>query len=332
MKLKKIAEQVVVVVGASSGLGRATALKFAEHGARVVVAARGEHGLETLVQEIGSDRALACVADVCDPEQMRLLAETAQRHFGRIDTWVHNAGIYFVAPFESIRPEEFRRVIEVDLLGCAYSVMAALPQLRRSNGGSLICVTSVEGRCAFPLHAPYAAAKHGVIGMLDALRVELLNEKVPISVTNIMPGAIDTPLFSNGRSKIGVRPGAPCTIYEPDLVADAILYAAEHPVRDLVVGGSGVFYSTARQLAPALSDYLMLGSIPQQLSSNEERNDSSIDNWYTSVDDYRIHGDYHQQAKSWSLPTWLRMHPTPTAVVAIAVGLTGLILGLRKLT
>lgn len=330
MKLKRLSEQVVVVVGASSGIGRATAIKFAKRGARVVVAARGEHGLETLVEEIGQDRAASFVADVCDPEQMKALADFARKKFGRIDTWVHNAAIYFVAPFESIRPEEFRRVVEVDLLGCANSVMAALPHLRRNQGSSLICVTSVEGRCAFPWHAAYAAAKHGVVGMLDALRVELLNEQVPISITNVMPATIDTPFFSKGRSKIGVKPGAPGPIYEPDIVADAILHASENPVRDLLVGGSGVFYATARQLMPALADRLMLNAIPQQLSSDELKGEDAADNWYRSVEDYRVHGDYHDKAKSWSLPTFLTMHRKAATVAAIALGVTGLVLGLRK--
>lgn len=330
MKLKKLSDQVVVVVGASSGIGRATALKFASRGARVVVAARGEHGLESLVEEIGEDRAIAVVADVCDPEQMKALAEKAKQRFGCIDTWVHNAAIYFVAPFESMRPEEFRRVIEVDLLGCANSVMAALPYLRRSDGASLICVTSIEGRCAFPWHAAYAAAKHGVIGMLDALRVELLDQQVPISVTNIMPAAVDTPFFSKGRSKIGVKPGAPGPVYEPDIVADAILHAAEHPIRDLVVGGAGVFYATARQLAPALSDRLMLSSIQQQLTSDEYRGDNAEDNWYKSVEDYRVYGDYHSNSKTWSLPTFLSMHKKAATVAAIALGITGVFLGFRR--
>lgn len=330
MKLKRLSDQVVVVVGASSGIGRATALKFAARGARVVVAARGEHGLESLVKEIGDERAFAVVADVCDPEQMKALAEKAKQRFGRIDTWVHNAGIYFVAPFESMRPEEFRRVIEVDLVGCANSVMAALPHLRRSNGSSLICVTSVEGLCSFPWHAAYAAAKHGVIGMLDALRVELLDEQVPISVTNIMPATVDTPFFSKGRSKIGVKPGAPGPVYEPDIVADAILHAAEHPIRDLVVGGAGVVYATARQWAPALSDRLMLNSIPQQLTSDEYRGDNAEDNWYKSVEDYRVYGDYHSKAKTWSLPTFLSMHKKTATVAALALGVTGLVLGFRR--
>lgn len=333
MKLRKISDQSVVIIGASSGIGRATALKFAEHGAHVLVVARGEQGLKSLVSEIGSDKAVPCVADVCDPDQMKLVAQTARQEFGRIDTWVHNAAINLVAPFESMRPEEFRRIIDVDLIGCANSVMAALPELRRANGASLICVTSVESRCAFPLHSAYAAAKHGVVGMLDALRIELMNEGVPLNVANIMPTTVDTPFFSKARSKIGVKPAAPSTVvYGPDLVADAILYAAEHQVRDLVVGGAGIFYSTTHQLAPALCDRLLLNAIAQQTSSDETRDDGSIDNWYKSVEDYRVCGDYKQFAKTWSLPTWLTMNRKPAVTIAaIVLGLTGLAMGIRKM-
>jgi NAD(P)-dependent dehydrogenase (short-subunit alcohol dehydrogenase family) len=251
-KLKPINQQVVAIVGASSGIGRETALQFAKRGAKVVVSARSEPGLLSLVDEIrrnGGD-ATAIVADVSDFQQVKAIADKTVEVYGRLDTWVHAAATGVIAPFEKITPEEFKRVIDVNLTGQAYGAMAALPHLKREGRGALIHISSIEGRRAIPLQSPYSASKHGVEGFLEALRVELMHEQIPISVTNVMPSVINTPYYNKVRTKLGVKPMGPPPYYEPSLVADAILYVAEHPTRDFIVGDVGRVLDVLQRISP----------------------------------------------------------------------------------
>jgi NAD(P)-dependent dehydrogenase (short-subunit alcohol dehydrogenase family) len=259
MRLKPLNQQIVVVMGASSGIGRATALAFAERGATVVCSARDEGGLATLVEQIraGGGKALALVADVADPEQMAGVAAFTAQELGRIDTWVHVAAVSVYARFEDTKPAEFARVIEVNLLGQVHGALAALPHLRRAGRGALICVSSVEGKISLPFQSAYAASKHGMIGFLDALRIELDREGIPISVTNIMPSGINTPLFEKALTRLGVEPRPPPPVYAPELVSRAILHAACTPTRDLVVGGVGWALLLAQRLSPSLVDAVL---------------------------------------------------------------------------
>lgn len=256
MQLKPINQQVVVLFGASSGIGRETALRFAQRGARVVVAARNEQGLQSLVEEIHQrgGEASAIPADTTDFEQVKAVADLAVEQYGHLDTWVHLAGVSLYASFEQTAPEEFRRVIDVTLMGQVYGAMAALPHLRREGRGALIHISSVAAGRALPLQSAYSAAKHGIKGFVEALRTELQHDNVPISVTNIMPASINTPFFNNARTKLGVKPAPLPPVYEPQLVAEAILYAAEHPQRDMVVGGAGKAILLTEAISPSLLD------------------------------------------------------------------------------
>src|SRR3954453_13441099 len=184
MQLKPVGEQVIVVCGASSGIGRATARRFGRCGAKVVVSARSAPGLASLVEGIrtAGGEATAVTADVAEFEQVQRVADTAVERYGRLDAWVHLAAVGLYATFEQTSPEEFRRVIQVDLLGQVYGAMAALPPLRRAGGGALIMVSSIEAKVALPYHSAYAAAKHGVHGFLEGLRIELEAEGAPIQV------------------------------------------------------------------------------------------------------------------------------------------------------
>jgi NAD(P)-dependent dehydrogenase (short-subunit alcohol dehydrogenase family) len=260
MQLKPIERQVVVVMGASSGIGRAAALRFARRGAKIVAAARSREGLRTLVDGIRHDggEAMAVPADTADFDQVREVAETAADVFGRIDTWVHTAGTSVYATFEQTTPEEFKRVVDVNLTGQAYGAMAALPHLRRAGGGALVHVSSVEAKFSMPYQSAYAASKHGIEGFLDALRLELAHEGVPISVTSIMPGPVNTPFFDKVRTKIGVEPTVPPPVYHPSVVADAILHAAEHPTRRVVVGGAAAVGAMLNSVAPRVMDAILL--------------------------------------------------------------------------
>ncbi|MBD2433757.1 MULTISPECIES: SDR family oxidoreductase [Fischerella] len=303
IQLKPINQQVVAVVGASSGIGRNAALQFANRGAKVVVAARSQPGLESLVAEIrgmGGD-ATAVVADVTVLEQVKAIADQAVEQYGRLDTWVHNAAVELYAAFEVTTPEEFKRIIDVNLMGQVYGAMAALPHLKREGRGALIHVTSVEARRSLPLQSAYAASKHGLDGFLETLRVELMHEKLPISVTNIMPASINTPIFNKARTKLGVKPMGVPPIYEPSLVAKAIVECAERPKRDVVVGDAGKAILAAQRISPSLVDAYMVRTAFDGQRTNEPKSETAPDNLYEPIEGYdKIQGDFSDQSRSWS--------------------------------
>ena len=177
-------------------------------------------------------------ADAAVFDEVKNVAEKCVERYGRIDTWIHNAGAFLFATVEKTEPEEYKRLIEVNLLGQIYGAKAALPYLKK-NGGALIHVTSVEAIRTAPYQSAYGASKHGIHGFLQVLRAELAHDNAPVSVTEILPAAINTPIYEKGRNKMPfkLRPVPP--IYHPQIVADAILYAAENPVRDLIAGAAG---------------------------------------------------------------------------------------------
>lgn len=312
MQLKPIDQQVVALVGASSGIGRETALRFAKRGAKLVVAARSEEGLQSLVQEITQAGGVATyvVADVSDFEQVQAIADAAIATYGRLDTWVHNAAIELYAAFEQTSPEEFKRIIDVNLMGQVYGAMVALPHLKQTGQGSLIHVTSVEARRSLPLQSAYAASKHAVDGFIESLRVELMHDNVLVSVTEILPASINTPLFSKARTKLGVKPMGVPPIYEPEIVADAILYAAEHPVRDIVVGDAGKLILLGQSVSPALVDLYMEKTAFDGQRTEEPKSEDAPDNLEAPLSGFdRVKGDFSDQAQSVSVSNWLDTHP-----------------------
>ncbi|PSB09038.1 short-chain dehydrogenase [filamentous cyanobacterium CCP1] len=321
MQLKPIAQQVVVVFGASSGIGRITALEFAKRGAKLIVSARNLDGLTTLlaeIQDLGGE-AIAVPADASIFEQVKAVADKAVEEFGRLDTWIHAAAVNLYATFEQTQPDEFKRVMDINAMGQVYGAMAALPYLKQ-QGGALIHISSVEARRALPYHSAYAAAKHAIDGFLEVLRVELKHEKTPVSVTNIMPASINTPLFNKARSKIGVKPQGLPPIYKPEAVAEAILYAAEHPTRELVVGGAGQAIQWMERLSPSLTDALMNRVGFQLQQTNEPKAETEPDNLDAPIAGYNtVVGDFSEQARS-SLFTWLEIHPAAKWGILAALG------------
>lgn len=324
-QLKPVREQVVVVMGASSGIGRATAARFAAEGAKVVVAARGETGLRTLVEEIRAAGGEACaeVADVTDPTQVQRVAQRAVTEYGRLDTWVHAAAVLLVAPFEQTTPEEFQRVVDVNLMGQVHGAMAALPHVKE-HGGALIHISSMGAKRGVPLQTAYCAAKHGIDGFVETLRMEVRREALPVSVTNVMPATINTPLFDQARTKIGVKPVAPPPIYQPDVVVDAVLYAAEHPVRDLVVGGSAKALILGEKLAPRLLDALLTRFGFEAHDTGEPKSADAPDNLFAPLEAHDTARDgFDGGAWPHSLYTSLQRHPLvgriPLAADALAV-------------
>jgi NAD(P)-dependent dehydrogenase (short-subunit alcohol dehydrogenase family) len=333
-QLKPLYEQVVVVFGASSGIGRETAIQFARNGAKVVVAARSEEGLSSLVESIRNAGGTATyqVADVTDLAQVQAVAQKAVDEFGRLDTWVHCAGISLYATAEDTTSEEFRRILEVNLVGTMHGALAALPHLKREGRGALICISSVEGKRAFPYQSAYASSKHGIIGFLDALRMELQHEGSHISVTNVMPAGINTPFFNHARTKLGVKPQPAPPIYQPSVVAEAILHAAQNPTRDIAAGGASKMMAAGQLMAPALMDAVVARTGFESQKTKEPKPNDAPDNFYEPLKGYNhVGGDFMKKAKDKSLGTWLEIHPkAQLALKGAAFGLALMFLLRRK--
>jgi NAD(P)-dependent dehydrogenase (short-subunit alcohol dehydrogenase family) len=293
--LRPVSDQVVVLVGASSGIGRAAAAAFAARGARVVCAGRNQRALDTLTGEITNTggTAVAVATDIADPGAVRELVRVAEARFGRIDTWVNLAGVAVFGRVEDITDEEFERVLRVNFLGHVHGVRAVLPALRRAGGGAVIGVSSAEGVRAVPLHAPYTASKFALRGFYDCLRIELAQEGAPIAVTTILPGAIDTPFFEHSRSKIGALPKPPPPVYAPETVADSIVFAAAHPRREVPVGGATAAFFLGQRLSPALTDALLSLRRLGARSFHNTLPDNGTDNVDSIVDEPgQVHGSH----------------------------------------
>jgi NAD(P)-dependent dehydrogenase (short-subunit alcohol dehydrogenase family) len=334
MRLKPVENQVVALMGASSGIGRETALRFAERGAKVVVSARNEEGLNSLVEEIQGKggQATAIPADVAEFEQVKAVADRTVEEYGRLDTWVHLAAVLLVAPFEETAPEEFAQVVDVNLMGQVYGAMAALPHIKREGGGALIHVSSMGAKRSIPLQSAYCASKHGIDGFLESLRVELQDEKLPISVTQVMPATINTPFFDKARTKLGVKPVAPPPIYEPGIVSEAILHAAENPARDLVVGGAAKAVILTQAVSPRLLDLLLKVRGFEVHYTREPKPEDAPDNLFEHINGHNtVEGSFGDRAHPRSLYSWLQMHPMVKrgAVAGMAIGALG---ALRKRT
>ena len=333
IKLKPINEQVVVVFGASSGIGRIAALDFAKRGAKVVVAARSENGLKSLVEEIESNggEAFYRIADAADYEQVKAVADGTVEKFGRLDTWVHSAATFIFARVEQTEPEEYKRLIEVNLLGQIYGAKAALPYLKQ-NGGALIHISSVESWRTVPYQSAYGASKHGINGFVQALRVELAHDEIPVSVSQILPAAINTPIYDKGRNKMPFKPRPLPPIYHPQIVADAILFAAENPVTDLVAGGAGVGVVLAERFSPNLAEWVTekIGFVGQK--SDESSDGGYAGSLFETVEGFdTIEGRFSgEQLKSDPI-TWLSTHPTTKNALLTAGGLVGGFLAWRLL-
>ncbi|HEY8562676.1 MAG TPA: SDR family oxidoreductase [Pyrinomonadaceae bacterium] len=331
--LKPIGVQVAVVFGASSGIGRLTALHFAERGAKVCVAARGEEGLKSLVEEIeakGGD-AFYVTADAADFEQVKAVAEKCAARYGRIDTWIHAAAAFMFASVEETDPEEYERVMKVNFLGQIYGAKAALPHLK-NFGGALIHISSVEAWRTAPYQSAYGSSKHALNGFLQVLRVELAHERVPVSVTQILPAAINTPIYEKGRNKMPfkLRPVPP--IYHPQVVVDAIAYAAENPVRDLVAGGAGLGVVYAERLSPGLADFFS-GAIgfAGQNGGEKDSPEQYRDNLFEPVSGYdTVEGNFSDEQIKSDPYTFVKTNPKVKNSLLLGAGALGAFLAWRK--
>ncbi|WP_267356815.1 MULTISPECIES: SDR family oxidoreductase [unclassified Methylobacterium] len=254
---KPLHAQVIVITGASSGIGLATAREAARRGARVVLAARNGAALDDIAHDIRErgGEARAVVTDVSSRADVEALAAEAVRAYGGFDTWVNNAGLSIFGRLEEVSDEDHRRLFDVNFWGIVYGSTVALQHLRRT-GGALVNLGSIASDLAFPIQGMYCASKHAIKGFTDALRMELQAEGVPVSVTLIKPASIDTPFPEHARNYMAQAPKLPPPVYDPADVAKAILYAAEHGPRDLYVGGGGKMMSALRKRAPSVTDWV----------------------------------------------------------------------------
>ncbi|MBB1600431.1 SDR family oxidoreductase [Variovorax sp. UMC13] len=255
-RLKPLAEQVIVITGASSGIGLCTARMAARRGASVVLAARSKEVLEEVVHElsVSGAKALACGADVADRRQVEEVAARAIAEFGRIDTWVNDAGVSIYARLDEVSEADGRRLFDTNFWGVFNGSLAALPHLKR-QGGSLINVGSEVSDAVVPLQGIYSASKHAVKGFTDALRVEIeIIDKAPVSITLIQPTAVDTPYPGNARNYMDQEPKLPDPMIEPEKVAEAILAAAVEGGRDVKVGAMSILNTAIAKIAPSLGD------------------------------------------------------------------------------
>lgn len=255
LHLKPLAQQVIVITGGSSGIGAATARAAASAGARVVIAARDAGELEKVAESIreSGGAVTTCAMDVGREEDHQKLLQTALDTYGRVDTWVNNAGVTIFGSLSTVPVADQRQLFETDYWGVVYGSLTATAYLRE-RGGALINVGSEVSDRAIPLQGAYSAAKHAVKGFTDALRMELMQDGALVSVTLIKPASIDTDYTRRARNYMEVEPTLPPPIYAADLVADAILQAAQSPQRDLYVGSVSKLISTMGQRAPGLSD------------------------------------------------------------------------------
>jgi len=326
MRLKPIHEQVIVITGASSGIGLVTARLAATRGARVVVTARNEEALRKLAEEIQGNEsiggvALAVPADVADEAALRQVADKAIEQFGWIDTWVNGAGVSIYGRLLDVSLEDQRKLFETNFWGVVNGSRIAVEHLRM-NGGALINIGSTLSDRAIPLQGTYCASKHAVKGYTDSLRMEVEHDGLPISVTLVKPGAIDTPYTEHAKNYLASKPMNPPPLYAPEIVAETILYCAEHPVRDVFAGGGGKFVSLLGNLAPRLTDKFMESSLFDAQQSNRAENKREVHSLYEPTTALKERGGRASYVSESSLYTQVSLHPFLTGAVIAVAGLT----------
>jgi short-subunit dehydrogenase len=323
---KPIKEQVIVITGASSGIGLATAKAAAQQGARLVLVSRNDEYLGSLEEEIkaAGGEAIHVAADVGKRDDVRNVANEAVARFGRIDTWVNNAGVSIYGRLTEITDEDHQRLFQTNFWGVVYGSLAAVPHLK-VQGGTLINIGSVLSDQAAPMQGMYSASKHAVKGFTDALRMELEEEGAPISVTLIKPAAIDTPYPQHARNYTAQEPSLPPPVYRPEEVARAILYAATHAKRDIYVGGAGRAMSVMNRAAPRAMDRVGERMLARQQFRDEPAREPS-GALHTAGVGGQIRGDYPGRVMRTSLYTRATMHPAVTGALLAAAGAAAVML------
>ncbi len=325
VRLKKLSDQVIVITGASSGIGLVTARMAAKSGARLVLNSRNAEALQRVCDEINEmgGEAIPVAGDVGSFDDVHKIADEAIRHFGGFDTWVNNAGVSIYGRMLDQSLEDQRRLFDTNYWGVVHGSIVACAHLR-NNGGALINVGSVLADVAIPLQGTYCATKHAVKGYTNALRLELEEEGAPISVTLIKPSTIDTPYTQHAKNIMPVEPQNPPPVYAPDPVAEAILQCAEHPERDVTVGGGGKVLAEAGHYVPRLTDKWIETAMFDMQQSDRPTRANRRDSLYSPLKDGRERGDYPGHVAESSVYTKAKLHPVVTSSLIAGLGLAAL--------
>jgi NAD(P)-dependent dehydrogenase (short-subunit alcohol dehydrogenase family) len=330
--------KVVVVTGASAGVGRAVVREFARQGAHIGLIARGRERLEAAkrdVEELGG-KALVLPVDVADARQVEDAAERTEREFGPIDIWVNDAMTTIFAPFLEITPEEFKRATEVTYLGQVYGTMAALKRMRSRNRGTIVQVGSALAYRSIPLQSAYCGAKHAIVGFTDSIRSELLHDQSNVHITAVMLPAMNTPQFSWCRTRLPRHPQPVPPIYQPEVAARAIVWAAQHKRREVYVGWPTVEAIYGQEVAPSFADHYLARHGFDSQQTSQPVSPERPDNLFEPVQgDYAAHGIFDSRASSYSVQSSLNLGlinlTAHRGLVAFAgLALAGLLLGLRR--
>jgi NAD(P)-dependent dehydrogenase (short-subunit alcohol dehydrogenase family) len=335
-----IMTQTVVITGASAGIGRATARLFAQRGANVVLLARGRGGLDAAAAEVVElgGRALAVPTDVADHAQVEAAATAAEEAFGPIHVWVNNAFTSVFAPFMEIEPDEYRRITEVSYLGFVHGTRAALTRMLPRDAGAVVQVSSALAERSIPLQSAYCGAKHAINGFTSSVRTELLHQGSRVHLTVVEMPAVNTPQFSWVLSRLPKHPQPVPPIYQPEVCARSVVYAADHPRRrQYQVGASTTATVLANRLAPALLDRYLARTGYASQQTDDAGDDGRTYNLWRPVDraerdDAGAHGDFDARSHPRSAQTGLARHPAlvTAAVAGAAAGLGAVIRHRRR--
>lgn len=328
--------QVVVVTGASSGVGRAVARAFGARGARVGLVARNENALNAAADEIrlAGGEALVCLADVADPDAVERAAAQVESQWGRIDTWVNCAMATVFAPVMETAPEEFRRVTEVTYLGYVHGAQAALRRMRPRDQGTIVQVGSALAYRSIPLQGAYCAAKHAIVGFTDSLRTELIHEDSHVRITAVHLPAVNTPQSIRQRNKMPEQSQPVPPMFTPEAIAEQIVWASDHAPRELMVGFPTVKAVWGQKFIPGLLDRYLGKTGWDAQFLDKPNNQNGRDILFTTLpDDPGAHGPYKDREQGPDLVMWLSTHPrvmVASAASAIAVTALGVLTMLRR--
>jgi NAD(P)-dependent dehydrogenase (short-subunit alcohol dehydrogenase family) len=314
---------VAVVTGASAGVGRAVARRFGELGWDVGLLARGHDGLDAAADEIvvAGGRALAVPTDVSNADEVEAAAEEIERRLGPIDVWVNDAMVSVFAEFVNIDPDEFEQVTRVTYLGYANGTRAALKRMLPRDHGVIVQVGSALAERSIPLQSAYCAAKHAIEGLTESVRVELLHRGSNVRIPLVQLPAVNTPQFDWSLSKMPKMPMPVPPIYQPEVVAQAIVHAAMHPRKEMWVGGRNALGIMANRLVPGLLDhYLARVGYKAQMTAQQDPGDRPSNLWKALPGDRGAHGRFDDQAHSVSAQLWLAEHRGVVAAALVAAG------------
>jgi NAD(P)-dependent dehydrogenase (short-subunit alcohol dehydrogenase family) len=314
--------RVIVVTGASAGIGRATVRRLAEEGADLGLIARGTDGLEGARREVeaAGGRALVLPLDVADAAAVEAAAERVEDELGPIDVWVNNAMVSVFAPIVATTPEEFKRVTDVTYLGYVHGTLAALKRMRKRDRGVIVQIGSALAYRSIPLQAAYCAAKHAVKGFTESLRTELLHDESNVHVTEIHLPAVNTPQFSWSRTKLPNSPQPVPPIFQPDMIADAVVFALLHQRREIWVAWPTIKAIVADKLVPGIADRRLARDGYDAQQTDEPIGPGRKDNLYHPVPgDHGAHGRFDARACRTSFAWWLSTHRALVAAAALAL-------------